>query len=40
MLQNDDANYGVGILYENGLTTFLGWQKRLLLSQTNRHSSR
>ena len=29
-LQNDAANYGVGLLYENGLTTFQGWQKRSL----------
>jgi len=29
-LQNDDASYGVGILYENGETDFQGWQLRSL----------
>lgn len=27
-LQNDDLSYGIGILYENGLRDFQGWQKR------------
>jgi hypothetical protein len=27
-LQNDNSDYGVGILYENGLTEFQGWQNR------------
>jgi len=29
-MQNDDATYGVGILYENGETSFQGWQLRSL----------
>ena len=29
-LQNDDSSYGVGIMYENQLTTFQGWQLRSL----------
>ena len=29
-MQNEAADYGVGILYENGLTTFQGWQLRSL----------
>ncbi len=29
-LQNDSGDYGVGILYENGLTEFQGWQNRSL----------
>jgi hypothetical protein len=29
-LQNDGADYGVGILYENGVTAFQGWQNRSL----------
>jgi len=27
-LQNDNGDYGVGILYENGLSEFQGWQNR------------
>ncbi|MBX3271021.1 MAG: hypothetical protein KF729_12265 [Sandaracinaceae bacterium] len=29
-LQNDDLSHGVGILYENGLRDFQGWQQRSL----------
>ena len=29
-LQNEDLSYGVGILYENGLQEFQGWQNRSL----------
>ena len=29
-LQNEDLTYGVGILYENGLQEFQGWQNRSL----------
>ena len=29
-LQNDGSDYGVGILYENGVTAFQGWQQRSL----------
>ena len=29
-MQNDDATYGVGILYENGESSFQGWQLRSL----------
>jgi len=29
-LQNDNLDYGVGILYENGITAFQGWQNRSL----------
>lgn len=29
-LQNDELSYGVGILYENGLRQFQGWQQRSL----------
>ena len=29
-LQDDSASYGVGILYENGITKFQGWQNRSL----------
>ncbi len=29
-MQNEGADYGVGILYENGLTLFQGWQLRSL----------
>ena len=29
-MQNDAADYGVGILYENGLSSFQGWQLRSL----------
>ena len=29
-LQNDDLSYGVGILYENGLLNYQGWQNRSL----------
>ncbi len=29
-LQNDDASYGVGILYENGESSFQAWQLRTL----------
>jgi hypothetical protein len=29
-MQNDDASYGVGILYENGESSFQGWQLRSL----------
>ncbi len=29
-MQNDDATYGVGILYEAGVTDFQGWQLRSL----------
>ena len=29
-LQNEGSDYGVGILYENGVTAFQGWQQRSL----------
>ena len=29
-LQNDNGDYGVGLLYENGLAEFQGWQNRSL----------
>ncbi len=29
-LQNEGSTYGVGVLYENGITAFQGWQQRSL----------